>query len=137
MNVEEGKPQYAADKDYGKISLEEFDATKTSLAEPSIPAFQSILLANRFAIFHANDFKQLCEELPTVARNYLDNGVSRNLWYEEIVPRETRFYFFTSKPDNQEALANGLKSEAISNLVQIGGNATVGFGLCEIKKLSV
>jgi CRISPR-associated protein Cmr4 len=77
------------------------------------------------------------EKLPTVARNYLDNGISQNLWYEEIVPRETRFYFFTSRPDKDDPLANGINSKSISKLAQIGGNATVGFGLCKLEKLTL
>lgn len=43
-------------------------------------------------------FDTLAKELPFVARNYLENGKSENLWYEEIVPRESLFYFVLQRP---------------------------------------
>jgi len=43
-------------------------------------------------------FDMLAKELPFVARNYLENGKSENLWYEEIVPRESLFYFVLQRP---------------------------------------
>jgi len=43
---------------------------------------------------------EFCSNLPVMARNYLENGESKNLWYEEIVPRESRFYAFISPLDN-------------------------------------
>ena len=32
-------------------------------------------------------FKKI--ELPVLARNKLDNGISKNLWYEQVVPHES------------------------------------------------
>ncbi|MCI5056452.1 MAG: type III-B CRISPR module RAMP protein Cmr4 [Flavobacteriales bacterium] len=137
LEIKEGEPQYTG-KDYGDIALEDFEAHKSVLPEQSVSTLQKIILADRFALFNGNDFNTICNELPSVARNYLDNGISKNLWYEEIVPRESRFYFFTSRADaDKDPLADGLKSQDISNTVQIGANATVGFGLCEIKKIAV
>lgn len=92
---------------------------------------------HRLVVFNESDFQELCTELPTVARNHLDNGISINLWYEEIVPRETRFYVPIGMSGNSAAaLTDFLEKEEVNHLVQIGGNATVGYGLCTFKKLA-
>lgn len=74
-------------------------------------------------------FKDLCSDdnLPIIARNILDNGESKNLWYEQVVPAEAVFYtIIDGGKDN--ALAEKLNNEAI---VQIGANATIGYGYCQ------
>ena len=42
-------------------------------------------------IYSSEQFKDFCEddELPIIARNCLENGESKNLWYEQVLPRET------------------------------------------------
>lgn len=83
----------------------------------------------------AAKFREACDELPVVARNQLNNGISQNLWYEELVPHQTvlglivqadmdalRLMEFTQHLDNQ--------------VVQLGANATVGYGYCWFKLLS-
>lgn len=79
-------------------------------------------------------FKQLCSDdsLPIIARNVLDNGESKNLWYEQVVPAETVFY--TIIDDNGEhSLAEKIGSEKA--LVQIGADATIGYGYCKFTNL--
>jgi CRISPR-associated protein Cmr4 len=77
--------------------------------------------------------------LPVVARNQLDNGVSNNLWYEEIVPHKSRFYFFVLVPE--EAENDGTLDEFNAAIigpgvaVQFGGNASVGQGYCKIEEI--
>jgi len=75
------------------------------------------------------DLKELADELPVIARNYLDNGVSKNLWYEEVIPRES--IFVTCFQADDDVLANLLDK----NVLQLGGNATVGYGFCRFIKL--
>lgn len=89
------------------------------------------------------DFESLCsdENLPIIARNVLDNGVSKNLWYEQVIPAETIFYaviqepdFYTiiQEPDTPIKKSGGLLAEAIKNkIIQIGANATIGYGYCK------
>jgi len=95
-----------------------------------------------------DDFRTLAKELPFVARNHLENGKSENLWYEEIVPRESLFYFALQCP-NRDLLAYSSTKKKIDKIVQnhiqkfidnlkeaklhIGANTTVGYGLCEVK----
>jgi CRISPR-associated protein Cmr4 len=85
----------------------------------------------RIVVLTDRQFAELAEELPTVARNYLENGVSANLWYEEFVPRESRFIVPIAHPANDTALTEGLALPEINHHVQIGANATVGNGFTE------
>lgn len=103
--------------------------------EAAIKQLHKLLQTDRVAILSATNFQRLAKDLPTVARNHLNNGISDNLWYEEIIPRETRFYCSVARPNQQSdplvsALNNGFK-----NTIQIGGNATVGYGVCKMTKI--
>jgi CRISPR-associated protein Cmr4 len=90
------------------------------------------LLGKDIALFSDKDFKELCNDdnLPIIARNKLDNGESQNLWYEQLIPQETIFYslFLSSDGDITKDALNG-------EIVQIGANATIGFGYCQFKQL--
>lgn len=72
----------------------------------------------------SGNLTELAKELPVIARNFLDNGVSKNLWYEEVVPRESVFVACIQAAD--DTLAKALHGK----VVQLGGNATVGYGYC-------
>lgn len=69
----------------------------------------------------------LCDNdnLPIIARNKLENGESQNLWYEQVLPAETVLY--TIIREEGEDLKNALDGK----LVQIGANATIGYGYCK------
>ena len=92
------------------------------------------LIGKDVAIFSDKDFKELCDDnnLPIIARNKLDNGESKNLWYEQLLPQETIFYslFLSSENDITQEHLDG-------EIVQIGANATIGFGYCQFKLLNV
>lgn len=78
-------------------------------------------------------FKESCSDdnLPIIARNVLENGESKNLWYEQVLPAETVFYaIIREEGDN---LKNALNAE----LVQIGANATIGYGYCKFNVLEL
>lgn len=77
------------------------------------------------------DFKQLCsnDSLPIIARNCLDNGESVNLWYEQVLP-------------SMSVLGTIIQTQETGDLdildgkiVQIGANATIGYGYCKFIKL--
>ncbi|KGN96606.1 CRISPR-associated protein Cmr4 [Porphyromonas sp. COT-108 OH2963] len=73
------------------------------------------------------------EQLPVIARNKLDNGKSENLWYEEVVPAESRFVFFVSY-DNEKIFASF--NEIIQKgVIQIGANGSIGYGFCKITNI--
>lgn len=68
-------------------------------------------------------------ELPVIARNNL--GEHRNLWYEEYVPHGSRFYMLILTPDGEDAE----KLFPDDHIVQIGGNASVGYGYCRFTRV--
>ena len=76
-------------------------------------------------------FAALCSDdnLPIIARNVLENGESKNLWYEQVLPAETVLY--TIIQEKGEDLKNALTQEG--KLVQIGANATIGYGYCKFE----
>ncbi|MBX7226370.1 MAG: hypothetical protein K1X55_10090 [Chitinophagales bacterium] len=84
---------------------------------------------------HEIDFKEIIEKLPVIARNKLENGESANLWYEEIVPRKTYFVFAVSASENDKALLTTLNSNLHGKVIQIGANASVGYGYCKISNI--
>lgn len=83
------------------------------------------------AVRYNNRFVTACdnENLPIIARNCLENGLSTNLWYEQVLPSKTVLYFFTSGD------VGGFTEILDGSLVQIGANATIGYGYCRITKI--
>ncbi|MCB4204625.1 type III-B CRISPR module RAMP protein Cmr4 [Deferribacterales bacterium Es71-Z0220] len=73
--------------------------------------------------------------MPVVARNKLENGRSENLWYEEVVPRESRFYFIVGAPENDSDF-NAFVESITKSPVQIGANASIGYGFSLISLVS-
>ncbi len=75
-----------------------------------------------------------------IARNVLDDETktSKNVWYEEALPADTVLYTFM-KPSiilTDETLLDTFKEILEqNNILQIGGNETVGYGICEVKSL--
>lgn len=87
-----------------------------------------------------NIFEDFVTNLPVMARNQLEDGISQNLWYEEVVPRETRFYCFISIPYKDSTAENPtFETSFMDNLyekvVQIGANASIGQGYCRFTKI--
>jgi len=79
-------------------------------------------------------------DLPSLARNCLDKD-NPNLWYEEIVPYTSRFYFFVLAPDvlktddKTEFKFTTFSEKLTKAPVQFGGNASVGYGYCNVKEV--
>ena len=84
-----------------------------------------------FKVIDNAAFKELCEdyELPIIARNHLDNGKSANLWYEQVLPRETVLGTLTLSEEDK------LNIILKDRIIQIGANATVGYGYCKFIQL--
>lgn len=79
-------------------------------------------------------FKEI--DLPIVARNQLEDGLSNNLWYEEIVPHESIFYFAVMYPDNNDSFKK-FDEELRSNIIRFGGGASIGYGYCKIEEYTI
>ena len=77
------------------------------------------------------NFQELCddEHLPIIARNKLNNGESVNLWYEQVLPAKSVLGTIIDTDD--DSLIEALDG----HLVQIGANATIGYGYCTFVKL--
>lgn len=79
-------------------------------------------------------FKAAATQIPVLARNYLENGMSRNLWYEQYLPHQSIFatVLFSPKEDLMDALMEQLHGKVL----QIGANASVGYGYCLFEKIN-
>lgn len=111
----------------GNIRIEDWETTQDQKIPESISPF-----GRNLAIFSETNFKELTKNLPVIARNNLENGKSTNLWYEEIVPRETLFYFFVGFGKN---FRDEFETTLQSGTVQIGANASIGYGVTKITKI--
>lgn len=99
----------------------------------------SNVLGSNIAICDDDEqMRAFAKKLPVIARNYLENGQSENLWYEEVVPRESRFYFIMAQPDNQDGNSyfKTFNSHVNGKIIQVGANASIGYGCCEFIKIS-
>ena len=86
-------------------------------------------------LFEINEeqFKNI--DLPVMARNKLNNGESKNLWYEEVVPHESIFAFPIIANDKDEQIFQYFIDQINNKIIQIGGNASIGYGLCKVTVL--
>jgi CRISPR-associated protein Cmr4 len=121
-------------EDIEDVYLEDYKAKY--LKDTEIPS----IFPENLAIISYENFKNL--SLPVIARNRLENGESKNLWYEEIVPKYSNFIFFIGRDDNEyideedkPKIQQFLDSFESERLYQIGANKTIGFGICKIQKV--
>jgi CRISPR-associated protein Cmr4 len=91
------------------------------------------IIGKKFAVFDSlSDYA-----LPVRARNVLgDGGQSKNLWYEELVPHKSVFFFAVLVPNDGDPYAS-FKEHIQSSTVQFGGNASIGNGYTRISEMSL
>ncbi|MBT9174941.1 MAG: hypothetical protein DDT22_00607 [candidate division WS2 bacterium] len=132
-----------------KIVLEDFQITVkeyNTLQKPILVLFQKITsdhlnetdLVNRLIIVSDDVFKTLVTvATQIIARNVLDDDTkkSKNLWYEEVVPSDAVFYTIMKSAfnGNQEVIGK-LVSGLSGNILQIGGNETIGYGFVRMSE---
>ncbi len=84
------------------------------------------------------------KDLPVIARNQLENGESKNLFYEEVLPRKSKFFTVISEPQylnkaDETRLQNAFDrfSDYLTDddTIHIGANASIGYGVCTFKEL--
>lgn len=107
----------------GKRMQDEIDS-KTGKIAVSVNGETVDLDVKNFLEYFADD-----DRLPVIARNYLEDGISGNLWYEQVLPRKSRLASFVLYDGEMDPSFVKAVSDSI---VQIGANATVGYGLCKI-----
>ncbi len=93
-------------------------------------------LAKGLVVIPDEDFAMLVRRLPVRARIKLNedkttSGKGGNLWYEEHVPSDCLFVSLVgARRGKGEALQTFRKNEQRREVSQIGGNETVGEGIC-------
>jgi len=104
---------------------------KATYVQPGYDKIVAQLFGENIVLLSSEKFKMLCDDnhLPVIARNNLENGTSTNLWYEQVLPRYSRLYFMLK--DGKQ-----LEEKITKELVQIGANASIGYGFCKIQSLS-
>ena len=85
-----------------------------------------------FVLVRDDVFKEISDSLPVIARNRLDD--QKNLWYEEVVPRQTDFFFLHMTSVEQDDLIESISENSKKTPVQIGANASIGYGFCCFEK---
>lgn len=88
------------------------------------------IFGNDIYILSDEDFRKI--PLPVIARNHLENGKSKNLWYEEIVPHKSLFSFAVLAEDDDKELLTLFVEMINDQIIQFGGNASIGYGLCKV-----
>ncbi|MEM7374541.1 MAG: type III-B CRISPR module RAMP protein Cmr4 [Bacteroidota bacterium] len=123
------------------VFLEDFD--KSAEFESSVQsATLSSIVGESLALLKHTPFSELCNDhhLPVIARNSLVDGRSENLWYEQIVPRQTVFFTKVMVPIDEknylEEFEKYLTGEK-KQLVQIGANASIGQGFCQFSSIDI
>lgn len=119
-----------------KTILEDYSIAKMEKISPEVVALNESF--DKKLVLFGENFKELTKNLPVIARNQLENGKSENLWYEEIVPHQSRFITFVSVP-NVSGVENHFEkfnNDLTSSLIQIGANGSIGYGLCQFNLLN-
>ncbi|GAB6074426.1 type III-B CRISPR module RAMP protein Cmr4 [Nautilia lithotrophica] len=121
-----------------EVYVEDEKAKKGNISKESKEVLEKFL--GRFVLYPHNLFENI--DLPFIARNKLnEDGTSDNLWYEEIVPKRSKFYFFIKEPknlqNNKVKEFNEVFEKVIKNkeLIQFGANKSIGYGFSTLKEI--
>lgn len=88
------------------------------------------LIGDNWALMTQEQLKAI--ELPVLAHNVLENGISKNLWYEQIVPHQSIFGAIIIAPGDDKRFEQVIGSEG--KVVQFGAGATTGNGFTLMRK---
>ena len=115
------------------LKIEDFEGTAIHNSNANVGEAIKNIFGERIALVDDANFLEMCGDyrLPVIARNNLENGQSQNLWYEQIIPRASRFFFAVTTIPNV-ACADFFEEFATPQIVQIGANATIGYGVSAI-----
>lgn len=126
---------------YSDKVLEDFSKKVNNLVEGNSISKETLLSQVRSIMGQDNvarnsidrdTFTAFCDDdaLPIISRNCLENGESVNLWYEQVLPSLSVLatIIVTKEKEQMDAL-NG-------KIVQIGANATIGYGYCKFVKIN-
>lgn len=110
----------------GNVSIEDIQSP-SSFSETTSDASY---IGENLALVSIDELKVLCdnEHLPVISRNCLENGQSTNLFYEQVLPR---YSHLTTLVMGEEKQLKSFCDILNGQVVQIGGNATIGYGYCK------
>jgi CRISPR-associated protein Cmr4 len=120
--------------DFESVFLEDKEVKSKKIDELEI---LEKFLGRNIALYPFKDFVDI--GLPFIARNNLDeDGISKNLWYEEIVPKYSKFYFFLKGPEKVDEKfkkdAEKFEEDLLNiELIQFGANKSIGYGFSRLK----
>ena len=106
--------------------VEGYNAEKVS----SDAGMEWLLGTDRYAVMSSDMLRSIA--LPVVAHNVLENGQSKNLWYEEYVPHKSVFGLIVGRPNEDDKFAEILEK---SPVVQFGAEASTGCGYVSMTKV--
>ena len=95
------------------------------------------------ALMREDIFKSI--SLPIITRNKIakTEDDDNNLFYEEVIPRRSVFYSYVITPNNIDPEDSDLEKvfktfiqDMQEENIQIGANASIGYGLCQFKEVS-
>ena len=114
------------------LDLADFHVTVKRPAEDKKAAFEALAeLVGTGPVVLVTDamLRDLAGDLrlPVIARNSLNDGQSVNLWYEQVLPRQTRMLTFILVPEGDPDVRT-FDALVQKQVVQVGGNASVGYG---------
>lgn len=91
----------------------------------------------KLCVLSDEHFIEQCNDLnlPVIARNVLDDGQSINLWYEQVLPRRSLLYCGIIWGDTSQQQA--IEDVVLKQPLQVGGNASVGYGFSRISKIAL
>lgn len=132
-------------KKESKVYLEDLDLSvdgdvsniASNLSEALFDEAERNSFSERFAVVSDATFSFLSETATEVSARitlYEETKTVKQggLWYEEAVPAESIFYGFVMLADHFNGNGVNLDDLNPSSVIQIGGNATVGRGLCRV-----
>ena len=120
------------------------DEKAETSADYDFSALESFV-SSPIALVPNETFDELLNDLPVIARNQLENGVSKNLFYEEVLPRKSKFFTVISEPsylhdEDKKPLGNAFKRLndylTDSDTIHIGANASIGYGVCTFREIN-
>jgi CRISPR-associated protein Cmr4 len=136
------KNVWVFDEKFNNCVLEDFDFNFTTIDKSiefkdCLPLLEK-LFGTPLVLLNNNDFQTICSDdyLPVIARNNLEDGKSQNLWYEQVLPRLSRLYCIIMKDTADSADITFFDSKLNENIIQIGANASIGYGFCKMRLLS-
>ncbi|HEL9598802.1 TPA: CRISPR-associated protein Cmr4 [Streptococcus suis] len=117
-------------------SLKQPDTAKVLFEKHQVDFGVNAAIPTSYSIKSVSDKEFEYQELPVIARNHLINGISDNLWYEEVVPHRSLFYITVLSSDGDSNLLEEFDTVVNGQIVQFGANASIGYGLCKLTRLN-